>query len=112
MAGIIEIMVERGLLSATELKKIKPSGREREALHRLAIRTGLVSEEDFLALAAEELKLGQISELPDDYDVTPFTDISPLFLEEHRCFPLGGSEALVVIVNDPYDHLVAEAASV
>ena len=108
MAGIIEIMVERGLLSATELKKIKPSGREREALHRLAIRTGLVSEEDFLALAAVELKLGQISELPADYDIGPFTDISPLFLEEHRCFPLGGADALVVIVNDPYDHLVAE----
>ena len=108
MAGIIEIMVERGLLSATELKKIKPSGREREALHRLAIRTGLVSEDDFLALAAEELKLGQISELPADYDIGPFIDISPLFLEEHRCFPLGGAEALVVIVNDPYDHLVGE----
>ena len=108
MAGIIEVMVERGLLSASELKKIKPSGREREALHRLAIRTGLVSEEDFLALAAEELKLGQISELPADYDIAPFTDISPLFLEEHRCFPLGGAEALAVIVNDPYDHLVLE----
>ena len=108
MAGIIELMVERGLLSAAELKKIKPSGREREALHRLAIRTGLVSEEDFLALVAEELKLGQISELPVDYDSALFTDISPLFLEEHRCFPLGGAEALAVIVNDPYDHLVAE----
>ena len=108
MAGIIELMVERGLLSAADLKKIKPSGREREALHRLAIRTGLVSEEDFLALVADELKLGQISELPADYDNAFFTDISPLFLEEHRCFPLGGAEALVVIVNDPYDHLVAE----
>ena len=108
MAGIIEVMVGRGLLSAADLKKIKPSGREREALHRLAIRTGLVSEEDFLALVAEELKLGQISELPTDYDITPFTEISPLFLEEHHCFPLGGTEALAVIVNDPYDHLVAE----
>ena len=108
MTGIIEVMVERGLLSAAELKKINPRGREREALHRLAIRTGLVSEEDFLALAAEELKLGQISELPADYDIAPFTDISPLFLEEHRCFPLGGAEALAVIVNDPYDHLVLE----
>ena len=108
MAGIIEVMVERGLLSAAELKKINPSGREREALHRLAIRTGLVSEDDFLTLAAEELELGQISELPADYDIAPFTDISPLFLEEHRCFPLGGSETLLVIVNDPYDHLVLE----
>ncbi len=108
MAGIIELMVERGLLSAAELKKIKPSGREREALHRLAIRTGLVSEEDFLALVADELKLGQISELPADYDKASFTKISSLFLEEHRCFPLGGDEALAVIVNDPYDYLVAE----
>ncbi len=108
MAGIIQLMVERGLLSAVELQKIKPSGREREALHRLAIRTGLVSEDDFLSLAAEELSLGQISELPADYDITPFVDISPLFLEEHRCFPLGGAEVLVVIVNDPYDHLVLE----
>ncbi|HDS16242.1 MAG TPA: type II/IV secretion system protein [Proteobacteria bacterium] len=108
MAGIIEIMVERGLLSASDLKKIKPSGREREALHRLAIRTGLVSEEDFLALAAEVLRLRQISELPSDYDVTPFAELSPLFLEEHRCFPLGGEEALVVVVNDPFDALAAE----
>jgi len=108
MAGIIEVMVERGLISAHELKKIKPSGREREALHRLAIRLGLVSEEDFLALVAEELNLKQISELPETYDLTPFTDISPLFLEEHRCFPLGGDDALAVVVNDPYDHLVLE----
>ena len=108
MAGIIEVMVERGLISATDLKKIKPSGREREALHRLAIRLGLVSEEDFLALVAEELNLRQISELPEDYDVAPFADISPLFLEEHRCFPLGGDPVLVVAVNDPYDHLVLE----
>ena len=108
MAGIIEVMVERGLISATDLKKIKPSGREREALHRLAIRLGLVSEEDFLALVAEELNLRQISELPEDYDVVPFADISPLFLEEHRCFPLGGDPVLVVAVNDPYDHLVLE----
>ncbi len=108
MAGIIEVMVERGLISANELKKIKPSGREREALHRLAIRLGLVSEEDFLALVAEELNLKQISELPVDYDLSPFADISPLFLEEHRCFPLGGDEALAVVVNDPYDHLVLE----
>ena len=108
MAGIIEVMVERGLISATDLKKIKPSGREREALHRLAIRLGLVSEEDFLTLVAEELNLRQISELPADYDVAPFADISPLFLEEHRCFPLGGDPALVVAVNDPYDHLVLE----
>ncbi len=108
MAGIIEVMVERGLISATDLKKIKPSGREREALHRLAIRLGLISEEDFLSLVAEELNLQQLSELPQAYDVTPFADISPLFLEEHRCFPLGGDEALEVIVNDPYDHLVLE----
>jgi len=108
MAGIIEVMVERGLISAHELKKIKPSGREREALHRLAIQLGLVSEEDFLALVAEELNLKQVSELPEDYDVSPFADISPLFLEEHRCFPLGGDEALAVVVNDPYDHLVLE----
>ena len=108
MAGIIEVMVERGLISAHELKKIKPSGREREALHRLAIRLGLVSEEDFLALVAEELNLKQISELPEDYDVSPFADISPLFLEEHRCFPLGGDDVLAVVVNDPYDHLVLE----
>ena len=108
MAGIIEIMVERGLISAHELKKIKPSGREREALHRLAIRLGLVSEEDFLALVAEELNLRQIGELPEDYDLSPFADISPLFLEEHRCFPLGGDDALVIVVNDPYDYLVLE----
>ena len=108
MAGIIEVMVERGLLSATDLKKINPSGREREALHRLAIRLGLVSEEDFLALVAEELNLKQISDLPESYDVAPFVDISPLFLEEHRCFPLGGDEVLAVAVNDPYDNLVLE----
>ncbi len=108
MAGIIEVMVERGLISATELKKINPSGREREALHRLAIRLGLVSEEDFLALVAEELNLKLISELPEDYDLSPFADISPLFLEEHRCFPLGGDEVLAIVVNDPYDHLVLE----
>ncbi len=112
MAGIIEVMVERGLISATELKKINPSGREREALHRLAIRLGLVSEEDFLALVAEELNLRQISELPENYDISPFADISPLFLEEHRCFPLGGGggddDVLALVVNDPYDHLVLE----
>ncbi len=110
MAGIVEVMVERGLLSAAELKKIQPTGREREALHRLVIRTGLVSEDDFLALAAEELGLALVSELPEAYDPEPFARISPLFLEEHHCLPLAikGDSLLQVVINDPYDYLVPE----
>jgi len=111
MAGIVEIMVERGLLSAAELQKIRPAGREREALHRLVIRTGLVSEDDFLELAAAELGLQVLDELPAAYDPAPFVHLSPLFLEEHHCFPLlfDESRGLVrVVVNDPYDYLVGE----
>ena len=108
MAGIIELMVERGLLSAAELNKIKPRGREHEALHRLAIRTGLVSEDDFLALAGEFLGLELASDLPENFDGSQFAGVSPLFLEEHRCFPLGGEGELGLAVNDPFDPLAAE----
>ena len=111
MAGIVEIMVERGFLSAADLQKIRPVGREREALHRLVIRTGLVSEDDFLELAAAELGLEILSELPAPYDPAPFARLSPLFLEEHHCLPLAVEEergAVRVVVNDPYDYLVSE----
>jgi len=52
-ANIIDIMIERGMLQRDELRKVLSGARPGEAPYRVAVRTGLVSEDDYLGLAAD-----------------------------------------------------------
>jgi type II secretion system protein E len=109
MTKILDIMMEEGLLKRDEFRRIISAGEGLEPSHRVAIRTGLVSEDDFLNLVSREMGPPIIEALPKDYDPTPFESISTMFMEEHVVFPLGLSGGtLTVAVNDPFDHLALD----
>lgn len=107
--NIIDLMAERGLLQREDLKRVVSAGKMTDPLHRVAILTGLVSEEDYLHLVSKELDIPLLTRLPDDFDPSRFANMSPMFMEEHRFFPLGQENgSLNAAVNDPFDHLVVD----
>ncbi len=109
MSRVLDIMIEKGILQRDELNRMVTAGQMAEPLHKVAIMTGLVSEEDFLEVASVEMKMPIISELPDNYNPMQFNLISPLFMEEHKFVPVQFADmGLTVAVNDPFDHLVAD----
>lgn len=104
MTKITQVMIDRGLFSATELKKVMPAAQSGEPSYRVAIKTGLVAEDLFLDLVGKELDLPVIAEISSDYDVGIFLDISPSFMQNYCFFPLTtDSDQLTVVVNDPFD---------
>ena len=109
MPNIIDLMVEDGLLQREDLKRVVSAGKMTDPLHRIAILTGLVAEEDYLNLISRELDLPIITLLPEEYDPSRFASVSPLFMEEHRFIPLAlANGALQAAVNDPFDPLVVD----
>lgn len=104
MTNITQIMIDRGLFTAAELKKVMPAAQSGEPSYRVAIKTGLVAEDLFLDLVGKELDLSIISEIPADYNSEDFLDISQLFMQNYGFFPLvSDPEQLIVVVNDPFD---------
>lgn len=104
MTNITQIMIDRGLFTASELKKVMPAAQSGEPSYRVAIKTGLVAEDLFLDLVGKELDLSIITEIPTDYSPGDFLDISQLFMQNYCFFPLlSDSAQLVVVVNDPFD---------
>lgn len=109
-SNIVDIMVQRGMLQRDELRKVLAGARPGEAPHRVAVRTGLVSEDDYLALAAEVLGLPLIKKLPEGYDAQAFAQIPPLFMDEHAFLPLERHNGrLTIAVSDPFDATVTSA---
>ena len=109
MTNIIDTMAQKGLLQREELRKIMSQAASAEAPYKVAVRAGLVSEDDFLALAGSELGLPVLKKLPEDYDPEAFGDISPLFMDEHSFVPLARDNGhLNVAVADPFDSLVLD----
>ena len=104
MTNITKIMIDRGLFSAAELKKVLPAAQSGEPDYRVAIKTGLVAEDLFLNLVGKELDLPIVAEIPSDYTAETFLGISSLFMQNYCFFPLKtDADHLTVIVNDPFD---------
>ena len=104
MTNITKRMMDLGLFTAAELKKVMPAAQEGESGYRVAIKTGLVAEDVFLELVSKELKLAVISDLPPDYDPEIFQSISRLFMQNYCFFPFSiDAKQLTVVVNDPFD---------
>lgn len=109
MSNIIDVMIGRGMLQRDELRRVVASGRTGEPPYKVAIRTGLVSEDDFLGLVAAELGIPFVKSLPDDYDPEAFDRISPLFMQEHAFVPLALRDGkLAIVIGDPFDHIVID----
>ncbi len=109
MSNIIDVMIDRGMLQRDELRRVVTSGRTGEPPYKVAIRTGLVSEDDFLGLVAAELGIPFIKSLPGEYDPQTFARISPLFMQEHSFVPLSVRDGrLSIVISDPFDHIVID----
>ncbi len=109
MSNIIDVMIDRGMLQRDELRRVVTSGRTGEPPYKVAIRTGLVSEDDFLVLVAAELGIPFIKSLPGEYDPQTFARISPLFMQEHSFVPLSVRDGrLSIVISDPFDHIVID----
>ena len=109
MANIVQLMKQKGLLQEGDLQKILSTGTSSESVYKLAIRTGMVSEDDFLALASQEYGIPIYEKLDPGYDPEPFRHISPLFMEEHVFFPLEARDnTFSFVLNDPFDNLIYE----
>ncbi|WP_045215384.1 type II secretion system ATPase GspE [Desulfonatronovibrio magnus] len=109
MSSIVDLMIQNNLITRKDYDRmVGASGRD-EPFHRLAVRSGLVSEDDYLALVRDAYNYELLEELPQDFDPDQFSHISPVFLQEHNLLPLELNEKQVrVVVNDPFDYLVLD----
>ncbi|MEG6551300.1 type II secretion system ATPase GspE [Desulfocurvibacter africanus] len=109
MSNIIDAMIDRGMLQRDELRRVVANSRTGEPPYKVAIRTGLVSEDDFLGLVAAELGIPFIKTLPETYDPEAFSRISPLFMQEHAFVPMAvHDDKLSIVISDPFDHIVID----
>ncbi|GAB6060724.1 type II secretion system ATPase GspE [Desulfonatronum parangueonense] len=110
MPNIVELLVQRQLVSPKDIERVLTARDGSEPIYRLLIRSGLVSEDDFLQVSASAFGYSLLDNFPDDFDPAPFASFAPLFMEEHSFLPLSmNAEELLAIVNDPFDHLVLDA---
>jgi type II secretion system protein E len=109
MSSIVDLMIQNNLITRKDFERIVGAGSRDEPFHRLAVRSGLVSEDDYLALLRDSYDYQLLESLPDDYNPEKFMHISPSFMEEHNLLPLDASAREVrVVLNDPFDHLVLD----
>lgn len=109
MASLVDLMIQNNLITRKDYERIIGAGARDEPFHRLAVRSGLVSEDDYLALVKDAYGYHLLEDLPENYDPEMFSHISPAFLEEHSLLPLEFSENEVkVVLNDPFDYLVLD----
>lgn len=110
MPKIVDLLIERKIVSRKDVERILTAHDGSESIHRLLIRSGLISEDDFLHLTGSACNYTVLESFPEDCEPAPFADFSPFFLEEHSFLPfIVNGEELRVIVNDPFDYLVLDA---
>lgn len=110
MAGIVELMIEKNLLSRKDLERVSGAGNRNEPLHLLAVRSGLVSEDDYLNLLQSSFGYEILDNPPSDAACEQFVHISPVFMLEHTFLPLKVSGIEIeVVLNDPFDHQISDS---
>jgi len=80
MPSIVDLMIQNNLISRKDYDRILGAGSRDEPFHRLAVRSGLVSEDDYLSLLNDAFGYHLLENLPDDYNPEKFAHIYPLVL--------------------------------
>lgn len=107
MSSLIDRMIEANLVLKRDLDRIMAAGEGREAPHLLALRTGLISEEDYIRVLSESTGYPIRESLPENFRSDLFSALTPPFLEEHGFFPLELTpQNLRLAVFDPFDHVL------
>ncbi|PTN35135.1 GspE/PulE family protein [Desulfonatronum sp. SC1] len=108
--SLIQRMIDANLVLKRDLDRVLAAGEGREPPHVLALRAGLVSEEDYVRLLSETLGYPICDGLPPAFNINDFSGLSFPFLEAHAFFPLElTDESLRVAVFDPFDHVLLGA---
>ena len=109
MPNIIDRLIQLNMITRRDVDRVLDAKISNEPLHQLIIRSGLISEDDYLDVLSQELGLPKYDSLPTEYDPSVFSRISSLFMDEHNFVPLDMDDAQVrLVVNDPFDHLVLD----
>ncbi|MCU0838026.1 MAG: type II secretion system ATPase GspE [Rhodospirillales bacterium] len=109
-AAVIERLVERGKVDAAAVDRARRVAGERQALHLILVKLGLVDEKDVAEALAQVLHLPLVAAA--DFPEEPVLDnaVSLKFLKEARALPIADSdEGLVVALADPLDTYVTDA---
>ncbi len=107
MSKLIRHMIDAKLVLKRDLDRILAAGESREPPHLVALRTGLISEDDYVRVLSEVTGYPVCEVLPEGYQGDEFSGISVSFMEEHSFFPLTKDDTgLCVAVFDPFDHVL------
>ena len=105
--SLIQRMLDANLVLKRDLDRILSAGDGREPAHVLALRTGLISEDDYVRVLSEATGFPVCDALPEGYRAEPFAALTAPFLDEHAFFPLAlDDRALTIAVFDPFDHVL------
>lgn len=109
MPSLVDLMIQKNLITRKDYERLIGASMHDEPFHRLAVRSGLISEDDYLGLLRDAYGYELLENIPEDYNPELFECISVTFMDEHVLLPLEISESLVrVAMNDPFDYLVMD----
>ncbi|MDZ7762729.1 MAG: type II secretion system ATPase GspE [Desulfovermiculus sp.] len=109
MANIIDRFIQRNMITRRDVDRVLEAKISNEPLHQLIIRSGLISEDDYLDVLSQELGFPKFESMPENYDPEAFSRISSLFMDQHTFVPLEINDSqMMLLVNDPFDHLVLD----
>jgi type II secretion system protein E len=102
-------MIRNNLITRKDYEKVAGAGMHDEPVHKLAIRSGLVSEDDYLNLLKDAYGYVLLEHIPEGYRPDAFAHISPAFMDEHCLLPLDTTDREIrIAVNDPFDYLILD----
>ena len=109
MSSLVNLMIQNNLITRRDYDKMVGACMHDEPFHKLAVRSGLVAEDDYLNLLHNFFGYDFLENIPQDFNPEDFNQVSTAFMEEHAMLPLRITDSQVsVILNDPFDHQVLD----
>ncbi len=109
MSNLVNLMIQNNLITRRDYDKIIGAIMHDEPFHKLAVRSGLVSEDDYLDLLRSFFGYDILENIPQDYSPEDFGHLSVEFMDEHAMLPLKLTETQIsVVLNDPFDYQVLD----
>jgi general secretion pathway protein E/type IV pilus assembly protein PilB len=99
-----DVLVRRGLLTREQLQKTREAQANGDRLHQVAVRMGLVKEEDALRAIGDEVGLRYVDLSEADIDLSLLKEFPQKLIHRHALFPINRSNGtLVVATSDPFN---------
>ncbi len=109
MSSLVTLMIQNNLITRRDYDKMVGACMHDEPFHKLAVRSGLVAEDDYLNLLHTFFGYDLLENIPQEFNPDDFSQVSAAFMEEHAMLPLRITDSQVsVILNDPFDHQVLD----